>query len=167
MSSASYVSVSTVQPVPLRTRAQSLGSVVLQVGVLSVIYLAMEAVRRHFDWGMPAGLMGFALLALGLFGGWVKPAWLQRGTNWLLADMLLFFVPAMLVVTDYPELIRSQGLQILAVIVLSTACVMAVTAFAVDRVYRLELRWSRHLSTRHAHQAQAHAQELPASVVNR
>ena len=148
---------------PLRTRAQSLGSAVLQVGVLSAIYLAMEAVRRHFGWGMPAGLMGFALLALGLFSGWVKPAWLQRGTNWLLADMLLFFVPAMLVVTEYPALIRSQGLQILAVIVLSTACVMAATAFAVDRVYRLELRWSRHQSTRHAHQARAQASSPSAA----
>ena len=164
MSSASSIPASASHLPALRTRAQSLGSVVLQVGVLSAIYLAMEAVRRHFGWGMPAGLMGFALLALGLFSGWVKPAWLQRGTNWLLADMLLFFVPAMLVVTEYPALIRSQGLQILAVIVLSTACVMAATAFAVDRVYRLELRWS----TRHAHQAQAqaHAQVPSQTAAN-
>lgn len=154
MSSNPVIPAAAAPHSPLRTRAQALSSVVLQVAVLSAIYLAMEAIRRHFGWGMPAGLMGFALLAVGLFGGWVKPGWLQRGTNWLLADMLLFFVPAMLVVTDYPELIRSQGLQILAVIVLSTACVMAVTAFAVDRVYRLELRWSRHQSTRHAHEAQ-------------
>ena len=135
---------------PLRTRAQSLGSAVLQVGVLSAIYLAMEAVRRHFGWGMPAGLMGFALLALGLFSGWVKPAWLQRGTNWLLAEMLLFFVPAMLVVTEYGDLVRHQGLRILAVIVASTACVMAVTALAVDRAYRFELWLARRQSSRDA-----------------
>ena len=117
---------------PLRTRAQSLGSAVLQVGVLSAIYLAMEAVRRHVGWGMPAGLMGFALLALGLFSGWVKPAWLQRGTNWLLADMLLFFVPAVLAVLDHREFLGLIGLKILCLIVLSTALVMVVTAGVVD-----------------------------------
>ena len=132
MSSASSVPVVAVQPVPLRTRAQSLGSVVLQVGVLSAIYLAMEALRRHFGWGMPAGLMGFALLALGLFSGWVKPAWLQRGTNWLLADMLLFFVPAVLAVLEHREFLGLIGLKILCLIVLSTALVMVVTAGVVD-----------------------------------
>ena len=131
---------------------------VLQVAVLSAIWIVMEALREHFGWSMPAGLIGFALLAIGLFSGVIKASWLQAGTDWLMAEMLLFFVPAMLVVTEYPALIRSQGLQILAVIVLSTACVMAATAFAVDRVYRLELRWSRRQSTRHAHRAQALSQ---------
>jgi holin-like protein len=62
--------------------------------------------------------------------------------------MLLFFVPAMLVVTEYTGLIQHQGLRILAVIVASTACVMAATALAVDRVYRLELWLARRRSTR-------------------
>jgi holin-like protein len=67
--------------------------------------------------------------------------------------MLLFFVPAMLVVTEYPDLIRHQGLRILAVIVASTACVMAVTALAVDRVYRLELWLASRKSTARARRA--------------
>jgi len=121
---------------------------VLQVGLLSALWVAMEAVRAHFGWGMPAGLIGFALLAMGLFSGLVKARWLQGGTNWLLAEMLLFFVPAMLVVTEYTELIQHQGLRILGVIVASTACVMAATAMAVDRVYRLELWLARRRSTR-------------------
>ncbi|WP_370680555.1 CidA/LrgA family protein [Comamonas sp. GB3 AK4-5] len=124
--------------------------VVLQVGLLSAIWVAMDAARQHFGWSMPAGLIGFGLLAVGLFTGLVKVQWLQGGTNWLLAEMLLFFVPAMLVVTEYTDLIRSEGLRILAVIVASTACVMAVTALAVDRVYRFELWLARRKSSREA-----------------
>lgn len=131
-------------------RAARLACVVWQVALLSAIWIAMERLRMHFGWTMPAGLLGCALLAAGLFAGWLKVEWFDHGTRWLLADMLLFFVPAMLVVTEYPDLVRSQGLRILAVIVLSTACVLAATAFAVDRVYRLELWWSRRQSTRHA-----------------
>ncbi|KGH16463.1 CidA/LrgA family protein [Comamonas thiooxydans] len=123
---------------------------VLQVCLLSAIWIAMDVLRQHFGWSMPAGLIGFGLLAVGLFSGLVKARWLQSGTNWLLAEMLLFFVPAMLVVTEYPDLIRHQGLRILAVIVASTACVMAVTALAVDRVYRFELWLARRKSSRDA-----------------
>ncbi len=122
--------------------------VVLQVGMLSAIWVSMDVARQHFGWGMPAGLLGFALLASGLFTGVVKAKWLQGGTNWLLAEMLLFFVPAVLVVTEYPELIAHQGLRILAVIVSSTVCVMVATAWAVDRVYRLELWLARRRSSR-------------------
>ena len=123
---------------------------VLQVALLSAIWIAMDVLRQRFGWSMPAGLIGFALLAVGLFSGLVKAQWLQTGTNWLLAEMLLFFVPAMLVVTEYPDLIRHQGLRILAVIVASTTCVMAVTALAVDRVYRFELWLARRKSSRDA-----------------
>jgi holin-like protein len=70
----------------------------------------------------------------------VPGRWLAQGTRWLLSDMLLFFIPAMLVIINYGDLVRSQGLRIVLVIVLSTACVMVATALVVDAVYRLELR---------------------------
>ena len=120
----------------------------LQVVVLSGIWLGMDMLRQHLGWNMPAGLMGFGLLAAGLFSGVIKVQWLRGGTNWLLAEMLLFFVPAVLVVTEYPALIQHQGLRILAVIVVSTLCVMVATAWAVDRVYRLELWLARRRSSR-------------------
>ena len=125
---------------------------VLQVCLLSAIWIAMDVLRQHFGWSMPAGMIGFALLAVGLFTGLVKVQWLKGGTNWLLAEMLLFFVPAMLVVTEYPDLIRHQGLRILAVIIASTACVMVVTALAVDRVYRFELWLAHRRLCRSSHQ---------------
>lgn len=129
---------------------QHLFKVVLQVVVLSCIWLSMDVLRQHFGWSMPAGLIGFGLLAAGLFSGVIKVQWLKGGTNWLLAEMLLFFVPAVLVVTEYPELIQNQGLRILAVITSSTLCVMVATAWAVDRVYRLELLLARRRSSRGA-----------------
>ena len=129
---------------------KQVAKVMLQIAVLSAIWVSMDVLRQHFGWGMPAGLIGFGLLAVGLFTGLVQARWLQSGTNWLLAEMLLFFVPAMLVVTEYPDLIRHQGLRILAVIVTSTACVMAATALAVDRVYRFELWLARRQSSRDA-----------------
>ena len=144
-----------VHEAPLQARWSEGAKAALQIAVLSAIWVAMDTLRQHFGWSMPAGLLGFALLAVGLFSGVVKASWLQAGTNWLMAEMLLFFVPAMLVVTEYTDLIRQQGFRILLVIVASTACVMVVTAFAVERVYRLELWLARRKSTASAHQALA------------
>ena len=129
---------------------QHLFKVVLQVVVLSCIWLSMDVLRQHFGWSMPAGLIGFGLLAAGLFSGVIKVQWLKGGTNWLLAEMLLFFVPAVLVVTEYPEPIQNQGLRILAVIISSTLCVMVATAWAVDRVFLMELLLARRRSSRGA-----------------
>ena len=137
----------------LRGAAATLGQVLL----LCAIWLAAEALRSRMGWGIPAGLIGFAALALGLFTRMVPVRWLARGTRWLMADMLLFFIPAMLVVVNYGDLVRSQGLRILLVIVLSTICVMAVTALVVDAVYKLELRLAQRSRSKQRTASDAHA----------
>ncbi len=124
----------------LRVPALRLAATVWQVLLLSAIWLASEALRSRMGWTMPAGLIGFAVLALALFFRVIPARWFSSGTRWLMSEMLLFFIPAMLVVVNYGDLVRSQGLRILLVIVLSTICVMAATAVVVDAVYRLELR---------------------------
>ena len=110
---------------------------VLQVAVLSAIWIAMEALREHFGWSMPAGLIGFALLAIGLFSGVIKASWLQAGTDWLMAEMLLFFIPALMSLLDYGTLLRNDGWRILLVIAASTLMVMLVTAFTVELAVRM------------------------------
>ena len=140
---------------PATSGIRSAVATVWQVLLLCAIWLAAEALRSRMGWGIPAGLIGFAALALGLFTHIVPVRWLARGTRWLMADMLLFFIPAMLVVVDYGDLVRHQGLRILAVIVLSTISVMVVTALTVDAVYRLELRLAQRKRSQQRVQAAA------------
>jgi len=52
--------------------------------------------------------------------------------------MLLFFVPAVLAALDHREFLGLLGLEILVIILISTALVMAATAFTIDLI----LRWS-------------------------
>ena len=56
--------------------------------------------------------------------------------EWLLADMLLFFVPAALAVLNHPEFLGLTGLKILFVILASTVAVMVTTALVVDGACR-------------------------------
>ena len=54
-----------------------------------------------------------------------------------MAEMLLFFIPALMSLLDYGGLLRSDGWRILLVIGVSTLMVMLVTAFTVELVVRL------------------------------
>jgi len=108
----------------------------LQLGMVAACWLAGEAVVRSLGIPLPGGIVGLAMLLLLLMSRRLSAPAMRRGAQWLLADMLLFFVPAVLAVLDHREFLGLVGLKILFVIVLSTAAVMLVTAFAVDRCYR-------------------------------
>ncbi|MBS7540565.1 CidA/LrgA family protein [Ancylobacter lacus] len=114
-------------------------SPLLQVGLVAGFWLAGEAMVRLLGLPLPGGLVGLALVLALLASGRLKRQNLRRGAQWLLADMLLFFVPAVLAVLDHGELIGLTGLKILFVILLSTVMVMVVTALTVEALSR----WSR------------------------
>ncbi len=54
--------------------------------------------------------------------------WVRAGARWLLAEMLLFFVPAVVAVVNYAQLLMVDGWRIFAVIALSTLMVLGATA---------------------------------------
>ena len=111
-----------------------------ELAVLLAIYLVGCQLATWLDWPIPGGVMGLALLLLVFALGWVKPATLNMGAGFLLAEMLLFFIPALMSLLDYGGLLRDEGWQILLVIGVSTLMVMLVTAFTVELVCRWSLR---------------------------
>jgi holin-like protein len=61
---------------------------------------------------------------------------MRRGAEWLIGDMVLFFVPAVLAVLDHRELLGLVGLKVLGVILCSTIAVLGVTGLTVDLCFR-------------------------------
>lgn len=118
-----------------------------QILLLLAFWQAGEAIVRLAHLPIPGAIAGM-LLVLALFAsGKVGVASMQRGAEWFLAEMLLFFVPAMLAVLDHGEFIGIVGLKVLAVILVGTIIVMGVTAIAIDIGCRLMMRQgvSRHV----------------------
>ena len=114
-----------------------------QIGLLAAIWFLADCAVRYFHLPLPANVTGMlALLALILLG-WVRVEWFRAGAGWLLAEMLLFFVPAVVAVVNYQDLLLQEGWRIGLVLVVSTTLVLGVTALVVDRLYRFELWLSR------------------------
>ncbi len=111
-------------------------SVWLQLGIVLACWLAGEGLARAFPLPVPGAILGLGLILLLLGGRRLSAVSMRRGANWLIADMLLFFVPAALAVLNYPEFLGLTGLKILFVILASTIAVMVTTALVVDGAYR-------------------------------
>jgi holin-like protein len=108
-----------------------------ELAVLLGIYLLGCEIATGLAWPIPGGVIGMALLLLAFAVGGIKPAALQMGAGLLMAEMLLFFIPALMSLLDYGSLMRDDGWRILLVIGVSTLMVMLVTAFTVEGVVRL------------------------------
>ncbi|MEX5587811.1 CidA/LrgA family protein [Pseudomonas urmiensis] len=112
----------------------------IELAVLLVLFLLGGQLAVWFGWPIPGGVMGLALLLVLFASGILKPAMLQLGAGWLMAEMLLFFIPALMSLLDYGSLLRDEGWRILLVIAVSTLLVMVVTAVTVELVCRWSLR---------------------------
>ncbi|MCY0110286.1 CidA/LrgA family protein [Pseudomonas monsensis] len=108
-----------------------------ELAVLLSLYLLGCQLAAWLAWPIPGGVIGMALLLLAFACGWVKPAALQLGAGLLMAEMLLFFIPALMSLLDYGALLRHDGWRILLVIAASTLMVMLVTAFTVELAVRM------------------------------
>jgi holin-like protein len=76
------------------------------------------------------------VLAL-LSAGWMHAGSLRRGANWYLAEMLLFFIPAVAAVREHPEFLGVLGVKLLVAIVAGTLVVMVATALSIELCFRM------------------------------
>ncbi|MEN5018475.1 CidA/LrgA family protein [Erwinia sp. Eh17-17] len=118
-----------------RQRAQ----VPLQVALYVGLFLASEQLVNWLHLPLPANIVGMLLLLAMIMLRVMPLGWVRAGASWLLAEMLLFFVPAVVAVVNYGDLLRVEGWRILLVIGLSTLLVLAATSLVVERVYRFEI----------------------------
>lgn len=119
-------------------RLQRLG-LPLQLLLYTGLFIACDHLVSWLHLPLPANIVGMLLL-LALIVTRVLPLrWVKAGSRWLLGEMLLFFIPAVVAVVNYGDLLRVDGWRICVVIALSTLLVLASTALVVDRLYRYEL----------------------------
>jgi holin-like protein len=126
----------THRSIPYQIRRLMRRNRLAQLALVATFWLAGESLARATGLPLPGAIIGLALALALLLAGGLKVTSMKRGANWLLAEMLLFFVPAVVALLDHSELAGMLGLKIFAIILLSTTAVMCVTALTVDLCYR-------------------------------
>ncbi|WP_454775011.1 CidA/LrgA family protein [Janthinobacterium tructae] len=126
-----------------------------QVGILITAWWLADEAASALHLPFSGGVVGLFVLVALLLSGWMRPAAIELGANWLLANMLLFFIPLVVSVVQFTQLLKSQGLMLFVNIGLGFASVMLATALTVEWVCRYErkLRLNKLLRQRAARAA--------------
>jgi holin-like protein len=114
----------------------------LQAGLIAGFWCAGEVLVRVTHLPFPGSVAGLFLLLIFLLSGIIRLTTVQRGAQLYLAEMLLFFIPAVLAVLNHPEFAGLLGLKVLAVIFGGTIMVMTATALSIE----LGMRVSRYMT---------------------
>jgi len=112
----------------------------LQIGGLIAVWLLAGWAVQRLGVPVPGGIAGLFALLLAFALRWLSPHSFARGARWLLAEMLLFFVPAAMILLENREMFGWLGLKLLLVVVAGTLLVMAGTAVTVEVLLRWSLR---------------------------
>lgn len=108
--------------------------IIAQIAFFIALARLSDALVERLRLPVPGAIAGilllFALLKLKI----VKLQWIDKGADWLLAEMLLFFIPAAVGVVKYKSLVAHSGLRIAAVILISTIAVMACAGWIGEKI---------------------------------
>jgi holin-like protein len=118
------------------------GRIAAQSAVLAAIWFGADFASRHLGLPVPGCVLGLAVLLVLLLTGGVAARWVKAGADWLLSEMLLFFIPAAVAAVQYGGLFKADGWRLALVVVGGTLMVMVAVAFAVDMAARVERRFA-------------------------
>lgn len=100
---------------------------ILQVAALMAFSMVMNQLASWLHIPVPGSILGILVIFILLEAHIIRIEWIDIGAKWLLAELLLFFVPAAVGIMKYIPMLQSDGLRIAIVVLISTFIVMAST----------------------------------------
>ena len=87
---------------------------------------------------LPGSVIGLVLLLLLLSSKVIPEKALNNGAAWLIGDLLLFFIPPVVAVLKYEDILEQYGAVLLSSMLVASCFVLLGTAFTVDRLFNFE-----------------------------
>ena len=110
---------------------------IAQAGLVFAICWISLCIERILPFSMPASIIGMLLLLLLLALRLIKVEWVDELADLLLGNLQFFFVPALVSIVQYLDLLRKSWVPIVVICIATTFVTFAATVWAV----RLTLRW--------------------------
>jgi len=126
--------------------------VIIQIGLLLIFWWIGSLLQQVLNLPVSAGVIGLFLVLIGLVSGVFKLQWIKTGSDFMLAELVLFFIPCVVGLINYKSLFIAEGWQLITAIVLGTLCVMVFTAYTVHFCFKLESRLKQRSQDKMLHQ---------------
>ncbi|MFT8396332.1 CidA/LrgA family protein [Propionibacterium sp.] len=115
-------------------------SPIAQFALLLIIWFVGCKISEGTGIPVPGPVLGLVITLVLLATGVLDLSCIDDAAGWLISEMLLFFVPAVIALVVHPELIGLLGIKVLAVIVISTVLVMIVTSLVIEYATKMIVR---------------------------
>lgn len=115
--------------------------IIVQVLILYLFYYIGVFIVDWTHLPLPGSIMGLLLLFICLQLKWIKTDYIKEGANFLIGFMMLFFIPVIVGIIDYPELISVSGFLLVASVIVSTIFVLLATSLICQWIEKKELAW--------------------------
>ena len=135
---------------PSASKIQYALKVVAQLLLLIGLWWISSLIQQFFQLPISAGVIGLILLLLALMSGIMKLVWIKSGADFILAELVLMFIPCVVGLVKYKQLFITQGWQLILAVVLGTICVMVMTAYSVHFGFKLERKLQQKQNPRQA-----------------
>lgn len=103
-----------------------------QLALIVFIWAVAYLIQQVFALPIASGVLGLFLLLILLKMRWLELAYVEQGAQFLLSNMLLFFIPPVVGLIQYQELLWQRGAQLIFAITVSTICVMVSSVWTVQ-----------------------------------
>ena len=115
----------------------------LQIGVVLGVCLVGEGVSMLLPFPFPASLVSMLLLFVLLLSGLLKPDHIRRKADFLLSNMVFFFLPAGVALMENYAAIRSELIAFILICAVTTVLTFGATAWTVRAVSALQKKIGR------------------------
>ena len=112
---------------------------IAQILILYVFYYIGVLIVKLTSLPLPASILGLVLLAVCLKMKWVKVEYIREGAGFLIAFMTLFFIPAIVGIIDYPQLLSVEGILLLGTVFVSTLFAILISSKFSEIIEKKEL----------------------------
>ena len=96
-----------------------------------MVWAGAYIVQQGLNLPIASGVLGFFIMLTLLHLQYLPLAQVEQGADLLLAELLLFFIPPVVGIIQYQDLLMHSGWRILIVITISTLLVMMCTVWTV------------------------------------
>ncbi|HWL11920.1 MAG TPA: CidA/LrgA family protein [Ureibacillus sp.] len=113
--------------------------VIGQILILYIFYYIGVFIVEMTGLPLPASILGLVLLAFCLKMKWVKVDYIREGAGFLIAFMTLFFIPPIVGIIDYPQLLSVEGVLLIGTVFVSTLFAILISSKISEIIEKKEL----------------------------
>lgn len=118
--------------------------ILCQFGVIFGVCWVSQILEPLLPFAFPASVIGMVLLFLLLATGVLRMEHIQEKSDFLLANMAFFFLPAGVSILNYLEELRSAAVALVVICLVTTVLVFGATVFSIKLTLRLMGRGKEH-----------------------